>query len=160
MDGTTDLNTPKRSRSAAVNAIAWVLITLGTLAVIRTGVAAAAAIGTFPLVGFAWVAWPAGLVIASVGLLRRSNWARLALIALLAIGVVMAAAQLGSILSTDRLARMDTGDTDLDARFRGLATALTWAYGLLDLSVIALSIWAIALLRSGAVRTEFLRPNE
>jgi len=174
----------RRPRSRFVDLLAWLLIGLAacgaaiclpqgvlvsTLFPVGAGAAAdpppGAAVApllrgvveVLPLLLDALLAACIATAVFGVGLLRRRNWARAAVVGLLGAGIVLAAAALAGQFFFDWPLPPASGATpDFEARLRWLLAVLRAFASLCAMGIAGVLGWLIVRLRSRAIRAEFL----
>jgi hypothetical protein len=109
------------------------------------------------LVALVKVAWWAAVLVASIGVLRRKEWARRAFVAILGIEFVLVTLgivvgqSLGMKLAARLAARSRSGQVP-----SGMGTGLALG-GLLGVGILAVFVWLLLTFRSARVRAEFER---
>jgi hypothetical protein len=107
------------------------------------------------LVAVVKVVWWAAVLVASIGVLRRKEWARRAFVAVLGIEIVLVTVGivlgqlLGMKLAAQLAARSPSGKVPA-----GMGTGLALG-GLLGLGILAVVVWLLFTFRSARVRAEF-----
>lgn len=97
------------------------------------------------------------IVVFGVGLLRRRNWARAAVVGLLGTGILLAAAALAGQFFFDwPVPAAMGGKSDFALNMRWLVAVLRAFASLCALGIAGVLGWLIARLRSRAIRAEFV----
>ncbi len=158
-------------RSSFITVLAWLTLVAGVRGVVSGLLQASVATTMLPallpdldssvaslLSGLTLVSLVFSLLSVWVGarLLQRRDWARLAMVVLLVIGVVLAAAGavvcLGAMFVVDPRVLTQAGLPDeLFPLFRSTLVVL----GAGALAIVGVHVWLIARLRSAAIRAEF-----
>lgn len=97
----------------------------------------------------------AGMLVASVGLLKRKNWARLTFIAMLSLGVLWG---LGSIVLQMKFFSSipQVPDDPQFADFQAMHSIMQWFAAAMSIGIAVLFAWIIRKLLSGPVKREFM----
>ena len=107
------------------------------------------------LVALVKVIWWAAVLVASIGVLRRKEWARRAFVAVVGIDIVLVIVgivvgqSIGMKLATQLAARSESGEVPA-----GMGSGLALG-GLLGLGIVAILVWLLFTFRSARVRAEF-----
>lgn len=107
------------------------------------------------LVALVKVIWWAAVLVASIGVLRRKEWARRAFVAVLGIEIVLVVLgivvgqSIGMKLATQLAARSQSGQVPA-----GMGSGLALG-GLLGVAIVAILVWLLFTFRSARVRAEF-----
>jgi hypothetical protein len=107
------------------------------------------------LIALVKVIWWAAVLIASIGVLRRKEWARRAFIAVLGIEIllvvlgIVVGQSIGMKLATQLAARSQSGQVPA-----GMGSGLALG-GLFGLGIVAILVWLLFAFRSARVRAEF-----
>jgi hypothetical protein len=114
-------------------------------------------LGHMELFFLAFLVVSSGTLIAAVGLLRRKNWARLAFVGILALGIAWNIA--GLVLQQTMFSSMpavpSSAPPDFRAEFDRMATVMQAFSIVMALGISALFVWLIKRLLSKATRAEF-----
>ena len=107
------------------------------------------------LVALVKVVWWAAVLVASIGVLRRKEWARRAFVAVLGIEIVLVilgsvvGESIGMKLATQLAARSRSGQVP-----SGMGSGLALG-GLFGVGIVAILMWLLFTFRSARVRAEF-----
>ena len=107
------------------------------------------------LVALVKVIWWAAVLVASIGVLRRKEWARRAFLAVLGIEMILVifgivvGQSIGIKLATQLAARSQSGQVPA-----GMGTGLALG-GLFGVGIVAILVWLFVTFRSARVRAEF-----
>ena len=107
------------------------------------------------LVALVKVIWWAAVLVASIGILRRREWARRAFLAVLGIEIVLVVfgivvgQSIGMKLATQLAARSQSGQVPA-----GMGSGLALG-GLFGVGIVAILVWLLFTFRSARVRAEF-----
>jgi uncharacterized membrane protein len=107
------------------------------------------------LVALVKVVWWATVLVVSIGVLRRKEWARRAFVAVLGIEIVLVifgtvlGQSIGMKLATQLAARSRSGQVP-----PGMGSGLALG-GLFGIAIVAILVWLLLRFRSDRVRTEF-----
>jgi hypothetical protein len=180
------MNSGAVPRSTFVTVLAWLGIVLGTIGMLATGLQWLIVRFTMPMSFEALLADPsmaetpatiqwmfrhfealilanlvavAALLAGSIGLLRRRNWGRLAIVVLLALGIASHVAGVGvQYVVMEQVSRIDPGPqapVDFEQQFALVRTFVVGFSALFALLFVALYAWLIRKLVSPAIRREF-----
>ena len=92
--------------------------------------------------------------IASIGLLKRKNWARLFFIALLILGIVWSI--FGGIMQFSMMDSMGGVPQDIPSEFQSMQNIMRIVMSIMTVAMIALYFYLITRLRSEEIRGEFI----
>jgi len=96
------------------------------------------------------------VLVASIGLLRRYNWARILFVWLLALGVIWNVAGIAWPWIFFHTMPQPPQTAPIHAQFQALATGIGIFSAIISLGTAVLFVWIVKRLMSSAIKTEFM----